>query len=184
MPYFGAGRKVESLRRFDVEQCRNAMAKGTPPDVAKAREQRMADLQVQNPRARLRALKPGPRITNKCLTLLVGIVGYAVEHGFMSRDVAEGMDSLPAAEGEGGVIDQNVLTPAELRKVIDAAVDPWAMPVMPRRSRGLARRRSWACNGVTLTRTARLRRSAASGAPARSTSPRRRRGRRYSFQGP
>jgi integrase len=130
VPYFGAGRKVETLRRFEVEQFRNAMAKGTPPEVVKAREQRMTDLQVQNPRARLRPLKPGPRTTNKCLTLLVGIVGYAVEHGFTSRNVAEGMDKLPAAEGEGGVIDQNVLTPAELRKVIDSAIDPWAMPVM------------------------------------------------------
>jgi integrase len=130
VPYFGAARKAETLRRFDVEQFRNAMAKGTPPEVAKAREQRMADLQAQNPRARLRPLKPGPRTTNKCLTLLVGIVGYAVEHGFMSRNVAEGMDKLPAAEGEGGVIDQNVLTPAELRKLIDATTDPWSMPIM------------------------------------------------------
>jgi integrase len=130
VPYFGAGRKVETLTRFAVEQFRNAMAEGTPPAVAKAREQRLADLQAQNPRARLRPLKPGPRTTNKCLTLLVGIVGYAVEHGFMSRNVAGGMDKLPAAEGEGAVIDQNVLTPAELRKLIDAAVDPWSMPIM------------------------------------------------------
>jgi integrase len=130
VPYFGGARKVETLRRFEVEQFRNAMAKGTPPAVAKGREQRQLELQAVNPSVRLRPLKPGPRTTNKCLTLLVGIVGYAVEHGFMSRNVAEGMDKLPAAEGEGGAIDQNVLTPPELRKLIDAAVDPWAMPIM------------------------------------------------------
>jgi hypothetical protein len=57
-------------------------------------------------------------------------VGYAVEHGLMSRNVAQGLAKLPAAEGEGGVVDQNVLTPAELRKLIAAAVDPWGMPIM------------------------------------------------------
>jgi integrase len=93
-------------------------------------EERMAELQTRNPRARLRPLKPGPRTTNKCLTLLVGIVGYAVEHGFMGRNVAEEMDKLPAAEGEGAVIESNVLTLGELRKVSEAAVDPWTMPIM------------------------------------------------------
>ncbi len=48
----------------------------------------------------------------------------------MSRNLAEGMDKLPAAEGEGGVINQNLLTAGELRKLIDAAIDPWAMPIM------------------------------------------------------
>jgi len=48
----------------------------------------------------------------------------------MARNVAEGMDKLPAAEGEGLVIDQNVLLPTELRKLIDTATDPWAMPIM------------------------------------------------------
>jgi integrase len=62
--------------------------------------------------------------------LLVGILGYAVEHGFASRNAAIDMDKLPAAEGEGGVIESNVLNPGELRKLIDAAVDPWALPIM------------------------------------------------------
>jgi hypothetical protein len=47
------------------------MAKETPPAVAKAREQRQAKLQVLKPNVRLRPLKPGPRATNNCLTLLV-----------------------------------------------------------------------------------------------------------------
>lgn len=69
--------------------------------------------------------------TNKCLTLLASIFGYAVEHGFASRNAAiDIMDKLPAAEGEGGVIEQNVLTPGELRRLIDAAIDPWALSIM------------------------------------------------------
>jgi integrase len=130
MPCFGAGRKVEAITRFGVEQFRNAMAKGTPPDVAVAREARIQELSTTNPRKRLRPLKPGARTTNKCLTLLVGILGYAAEHGFTSRNAAAEMDKLPLAVGEGGVIEGNVLTPAELRKLIDAAVEPWAMPIM------------------------------------------------------
>jgi hypothetical protein len=95
VPYIGSGRKVETLTRFEVEQFRNDMAKGTPLPVAKAREQRILELRAHSERVRLRPLKPGPRTTNKCLTLLVGIVGYAVEHGFMSRNIAESMDKLP-----------------------------------------------------------------------------------------
>lgn len=130
VPYFGSARKVEALTRFEVEQFRNAMAKGTPPAVVAARAARLDVLRTEDPKARLRPLKPGPRTTNKCLTLLVGIVGYAVEHGFSSRNVAADMDKLPAAEGGGQVIEQNVLTPAELRKLLDAAADPWGVPIM------------------------------------------------------
>ena len=66
----------------------------------------MLEVHAQPPNKRLRPLNPGPRTTNKCLTLLVGIIGYAVEHGFMPRNVAAGMDKLPATEGEGAAIDQ------------------------------------------------------------------------------
>jgi integrase len=129
VPYF-AGRKVESLTRFAVEAFRNEMAKGVPPAVIAARALRSQALQTKNPKARLRSLKPGPRTVNKCLTLLVGVLGYAVEHGFATRNVAQDMAKLPAREGEGQVIEQNVLTPGELRRLVDASVDPWAMPIM------------------------------------------------------
>jgi hypothetical protein len=39
------------------------------------------------------------------------------------------MDKLPSAKGEGRVIEQNILTPAELRKAIDGAVEPWSAPI-------------------------------------------------------
>jgi hypothetical protein len=40
------------------------------------------------------------------------------------------MDKLPKAKGEGKVIEENVLAPHELRKLIDAGADPWALPIM------------------------------------------------------
>jgi hypothetical protein len=107
------------------------MAKGTPTAVVKVRQERIAELKAVNSPMRLRPLTPGPRTTNKCLTLLVGVLGYAVEHGFASRNAAAAnMDKLPKAEGEGGIIEQNVLTPPELRRLIDASADPWGLPIM------------------------------------------------------
>jgi hypothetical protein len=68
IPCFGAERKVETLTRFEVEQFRNAMAKGAPPAVVKTREELIEQLKTQGVRKRLRPLKPGPRTTNKCLS--------------------------------------------------------------------------------------------------------------------
>ena len=122
-PYFGP-RKVETITRFHVEAFRNEMAAGLPATVRRAREA----LQVEN--RMVRDLKPGARTTNKCLTLLVGILGYAVRHGFASRNAAELMDKLPIAEGESRAVEQNVLAPAELDAIFAAAVDPYRVPIM------------------------------------------------------
>lgn len=131
-PYFGS-RKIEALTRFDVEAFRNEMAKGTPAAVLQAREKREAVLRETNPTARLRPLKPGPRTTNKCLTLLTGILGFAADpgRGLATRNVAASMDQLPVHKaGEARVIEQNVLTPAELQRVGETAIAPYAMPIM------------------------------------------------------
>lgn len=128
-PYFGP-RKVETITRLDVEAFRSEMAKGAPLAVRCAREAREAELKAMDPRARLRPLKPGSRTTNKCLTLLVGIMGYGVQHGLANRNAAEGMEKLPMKEGEGRVIEQNVLTPAELRQTIDSATGVYRVPIM------------------------------------------------------
>jgi integrase len=127
-PYFGA-RKVETLTRLDVERFRADMQAGTPEVVRLAREAHERRLQVDDPQARLKPLKPGARTTNKCLGLLRSILGYAVSHNLATRNVAERMDKLPTVEGEGRVIEQNVLTPAELRAVIEAATDPNRIPI-------------------------------------------------------
>jgi len=129
VPYFGS-RRIETMTRFEIERFRNDMAKGTPAAVTKAREELAARLKAPGSSRYVRSLTPGPRTTNKCLTLLVGILGYAVEHGFASRNAAASMDKLPKADGEGGVIESNVLSPQELRKLIDASEDPYGMPIM------------------------------------------------------
>jgi len=52
-------------------------------------------------------------------------MGYAARHGFATGNAAEGIDKLKEPEGESRVIEENVLTPAEIRLTIDAAADPW-----------------------------------------------------------
>jgi hypothetical protein len=74
VPYFGT-RRIEAMTRFEVERFRNEMAKGAPAAVVKAREDRQAALKAANTPKYLKPLVPGPRTTNKCLTLLVGIFG-------------------------------------------------------------------------------------------------------------
>ncbi|HEY4644949.1 MAG TPA: hypothetical protein VIH25_01580, partial [Steroidobacteraceae bacterium] len=87
-------------------------------------------MQTANPGARLWRLKPGARTINKCLILMVGIMGYAARHGFATGNAAEGIDKLKEPEGESRVIEENVLTPAEIRLTIDVAADPWRLPIM------------------------------------------------------
>lgn len=128
LPYF-ADRKVETLTRLDIERFRDAMAAGVPDVVQLAREARERALREQNPSVKLKPLKPGPRTTNKCLGVLVAMLRYAVQRDLITRNVGAGLDKLPTAAGEDRVIEQNVLTPDELRRVIDAATDPHRMPI-------------------------------------------------------
>lgn len=127
-PYFG-DRKVETITRLDIERFRADMLEGTPEPVRKAREAQLAQLQVERPKARLKPLEPGPRTTNKCLGVLVSLLGYAADRNLASRNVAERVEKLPTAEGEGRVIEQNVLTPDELQRVLAAANDPHRVPI-------------------------------------------------------
>jgi integrase len=127
-PYFG-DRKVESITRLAVEEFRAEMAKGAPDSVRRVREAQAEAARALDPPERVRPLRPGARTTNKCLTLLTGIFRYAVEHNLANRNVAAGMDKLKTAEGESRVIEQNVLTPPELRRIIEAAVPPYQMPI-------------------------------------------------------
>ena len=128
-PYF-ADRKVEAITRLDVEGFRNEMAKGCPLSVKRVREARLLELQAADPKAKLRQLKPGARTTNKCLTLLVGIFGYAVKHGFATSNSATDMDKIPVREGESRFIEQNVLTPGELRKLLNTTSGIYRMPIL------------------------------------------------------
>lgn len=128
LPYF-TGRKVEALSRLDVERFRDAMAAGVPDVVRLAREAHERRLQEADPAARLKPLKPGARTTNKCMGVLVAMLRYALQRDLVTRNVAAGLDKLPTAAGEDRVIEQNVLTPDELRRVIESATDPHRVPI-------------------------------------------------------
>lgn len=128
-PYF-ATRRADEITSFDIEQFRDELAAAVPHPILQARKQRERELQMTNPGARLRPLRPGARTINKCLILMVGIMGYAARHRFATGNSAEGIEKLKEREGESRVIEENVLTPAEIRLVIDAAVDTWRLPIM------------------------------------------------------
>jgi integrase len=129
LPYF-ANRKVEGIRRLDIERFRAELSAGLPAPIRQARESKLRDLQVGDPSARLKPLTPGPRTVNKCLGVLVSLFTYAVRHELMTRNPADRIEKLPTAAGEGRVIEQNVLTPADLQRVIDSTREPFRIPVM------------------------------------------------------
>jgi integrase len=129
LPYFG-DRKIEGIRRLDVERFRAELSAGLPTSIRLARDGKLQDLQAKDPAARLKPLTPGPRTVNKCLGVLVATFSYAVQHEILTRSPATQIDKLPAQQGEGRVIEQNVLTPDELRRVLGAAREPFRMPIM------------------------------------------------------
>lgn len=129
-PYFRT-RKVDEITSFEIEQFRDEMAKGVPASVQRERDARERQLrETPPPNASLRVLRPGPRTTNKCLTLLVGIMRYACRHKFASSNPVLEIEKLKESEGEARVIEENVLTPQELRRAIDSATEPWRTPIM------------------------------------------------------
>lgn len=128
LPCFGP-RQVESLRRADVERFRAELSSGVPEAILRVREAKERALKEKDPRARLKPLTPGPRTVNKCLGVLVSLLRYAQQHNYVTGNVAERIEKLPTTEGENRVIEQNVLTPEELRRVLDAARDPFRIPI-------------------------------------------------------
>jgi len=129
VPYF-AGRKIDSITPYDIERFRAELLAGLPDVVRIAREQRDAALRESDPDAVVRALRPGPRTINKLLVLLYGIFAYALRHGWAARNPTEGCEKVPEPAGESRVIESNVLTPVELQRVVDNAVDPWRLPIL------------------------------------------------------
>lgn len=128
VPYFGA-RRIDTVSSLHVERFRAEMAKGLPEAVRRVRAEREAAMKAADPDARLKVLRPGPRTVNKCLVLLYGIFEYAKRHKWVATNPVEGAEKLPQPEGEGRVIETNVLSPLELQAVIDHAVDPFRLPI-------------------------------------------------------
>jgi integrase len=134
VPYFGP-RKYDSITRLDIEKFRAEMVVGVPDSVQRARDEKLHELKLTDPNAKLRALDPGPRTTNKCIGVLISIGFYAVDHDLAIKNVAQRMEKvLEDGEGEDedseeSVIEENVLTPSELVRAIEAALDPWRVPI-------------------------------------------------------
>jgi integrase len=131
LPYFGP-RKYESVSRLDVEQFRADLQAGVPQSIQHARDLKLRELQKEDPTAWLRPLDPGPRTINKCLGVLTSIGFYASTHNLATKNVAERIEKLPseeAGDGEDWVIEENILTPAELVRAINGAVDPYRAPI-------------------------------------------------------
>jgi len=129
LPYFGDWRATE-IAMLDIETFRSELSEGIPKVISAARQRHLEQLQAEDPKARLPALSPGPRTVNKCLTVIGAVLRYGAKHEILSKNVAAGIEKLPTDQGEDRVIEQNVLTPAELKLALEHSLDPWRIPIM------------------------------------------------------
>ncbi len=123
-PYF-EGWKVTDISTSDLERFRSELAEGLPAPIVEAfvRRETAARPRLVAARAKQRAAKkkPGVRTINKCLTLLTMIFNYAHKHGWVERNPAEHVEKLrDAGAHERRPLDTNILTPDEVRLLIDA----------------------------------------------------------------
>lgn len=128
-PYFGSW-KARQITAAQIEQFHNELAKEIPTPVVDAIAERMQNERpaLSQARARQRAKRkktPGPRTINKALTLLVMIFNYACRHRWVDFNPAEHVEKLrEPVSPDGNTIDNNVLAPEEIRRLIDAAEAP------------------------------------------------------------
>jgi integrase len=124
-PYFGE-RKIHQISAADIERYRTHLAIERPPPIASAFAARlMAErpgLSRARAKQRVAMSKPGVRTINKSLTLLVMIFNYAARHRWVDYNPAEHVEKLRApVSPDGEALDSNILTPAEVRTLIEAA---------------------------------------------------------------
>jgi integrase len=120
--------KVQALTPADVERFRFALTEGLPPPIAKALIERKlaANPKWSQGRAKLEAarIRPGIRTINKALTLLTMILNYAARHRWVDFNAAEHVERLRDTRPmDERAIDANILTPDEIRTLIDATED-------------------------------------------------------------
>lgn len=123
-PYFGKW-KVQTITPADVERFRFELAQGAPGPVGAAFVQRTLAANPKLSQARAKRLasrtKPGVRTINKALTLLTMIFNYAARHRWVDYNAAEHVERLRDTRPlDERAIDGNILTPEEIRKLIDA----------------------------------------------------------------
>jgi len=121
-------RKVQAVTAEVIERLRFQLIEGTPPCVANAYvERRLASgSRWSEARAKQRAarLKPGVRTINKLLTMLTMILGYACKHRWIEHNPAEHIERLRDTRPvDERAIDNNILTPDEIRRLLDATDD-------------------------------------------------------------
>jgi len=72
----------------------------------------------------------GIRTINKCLTLLGSILRYAVKHKWLSHNAASFVKKLKTSTSNLELIDNNILTPDEIAKLLDASEGRWKIIIM------------------------------------------------------
>lgn len=128
-PYFGPS-KAEGITRLGIERFRAKMIEGLPEECRLAREAKLQELQAKDPDAYLKPLKaPGTRTINKCLSVLISVLGYGLGIRILSENVAKGIEKLPEISGEERCTEKNVLTPGDLFLAIEHSIDPYRIPI-------------------------------------------------------
>ncbi len=80
----------------------------------------------------------GRRTINKCHTLLGSILRYGMRHRWISYNAAAEVKKLqPAEEHESGPIDESILTPIEVQRLLTAADKRWYTLLLMAVSTGL-----------------------------------------------
>lgn len=122
-PYFGT-QKVQTISPEAIERFRFELTEGLPSPVADAFVARRLCANPSWSQARAKQLaarmKPGARTINKTLTLLTMILNYACRHRWCDYNAAEHVERLPATANVNATVDANILSPEEVRRLIDA----------------------------------------------------------------
>lgn len=132
-PYFGAW-KVHTIRASDIERYRGELTRGLPPAIAAALKERRSAAKPKWSQARVKQSvarrKPGTRTINKSLTLLTMILNYAARHRWVDHNPAEYVEKLKDdAALHHRPVDENILTPDEIRKLLAATDDHYRLLV-------------------------------------------------------
>jgi integrase len=141
LPYFGYFR-LNKVSVSLIERLRAELRDGLPGSILEARAQRLAASSAvraerrRNPRiarpvdffrAKLKKHRIAARTINGLLTLLVSIFNYAAKHRLVTFNPAEHVEKLPPMHREN--VDQNVLTGAEVKQLLEACTSPWRLMI-------------------------------------------------------
>jgi integrase len=123
-PYFGKW-KVQTISPADVERFRFELTQGLPAPIAKAFTERRLSANPKWSLGRAKQetarSKPGIRTINKALTLLVMLLNYASKHKWVDSNAAEHVERLSDTRSpDEQAIDGNILSPDEIRRLLDA----------------------------------------------------------------